>query len=190
MFNRFFDREEEWIPTRMKWPLRDFQWDLDDLFGHLFGADWPAMGGRERAGYLWPPVETSAADADFIVRAELPRFTRENVEASMRGNTLAIQGARKTGREAQGEVSYRRFSSAIALPKEVDPRKVRATLANGILKVRMPASPKLVGKRIPVEVEASQAQRSARRVFLAWIRQFYSLVWAKVASVLERRRGS
>lgn len=44
----------------------------------------------------------------------------------------------------------------------MEPEKVRAKLANGILEGRLPASPKLVGKRIPIEVGPGPAQKELK----------------------------
>lgn len=159
LFDRLFDREE-WMPGRMMRSLRSFQQDMDELFGGFFGEDWRALAAPEGAGYFWPRVESLLTDGEYILRAELPGFTPENVDVNVTGNTLTIRGERKIGEGK--EESHRRFSYTHTLPEAVDPEKVRATLTNGILEVRMPASPKVVGKKIPVQVGAGEAQKQLK----------------------------
>lgn len=157
-FDRFFDRED-WMPGRM---MRSFQRELDQLFGDFFGSDWAMLESPEQAGFFRPRIETSLTDGEHIVRAELPGFTPENVEVNLTGNTLTIRGERKTGSEEKGDLSHRRFSHTLALPQAVDPDKVRATLSNGLLEVRMPASPQLAGKRIPIQVVAGAQKKQLK----------------------------
>jgi HSP20 family protein len=161
MFDRFFDRED-WMPGRMMRSFRAFQRDLDELFGDFFGTDWGLPAAAEQAGYFWPRVETSLTDGEHIVRTELPGFTPENVEVNVTGNTLTIRGERKVGSEEKGDLSHRRFSHTLTLPEAVDPEKVKATLRDGLLEVRMPASPKLVGKKIPIQVGAGEEKNQLK----------------------------
>jgi HSP20 family protein len=159
LFDRFFDRED-WLPSRMSRSLRSFQRDLDDLFADFFGPNWPALPAPEQTGTFWPRVETSVGDGEYIVRAELPGFGPDNIEVNQAGDTLTIRGELKT--EGEGEASHRRFSRSFTLPEGVEPDKVKATLAHGVLELRMPASPKLVGKRVPIEVGPGEPRKELR----------------------------
>ncbi len=161
LFDRFFDRED-WMPSRMMRSLRSFQRDLDELFGDFFGADWALPVSAAEAGDFWPRVETSVTDGEHVVRAELPGFAPENVEVNIAGNTLTIRGEREIGSKEKGDLSRRRFSHSLTLPEAVEPEKVKATLRNGLLEIRMPASPKLVGKKIPIEVGAGDEKRQLK----------------------------
>jgi len=161
LFDRFFDRQD-WMPGRMMRSLRGFQQDLDELFGGFFGSEWTLPAGTEQAGSFWPRVETSLTDGEHIVRAELPGFSPENVEVNVSGNTLTIRGEHKTGGEEKGNLRHRRFSQTLTLPEAVDPEKVKATLANGLLEIRMPAPPQLVGKKIPIQIGAGEEKKQLK----------------------------
>jgi HSP20 family protein len=161
MFDRFFDRED-WMPGRMMRSFRSFQRDLDEPFADFFGTDWGLSVPTEQAGYFWPRVESALTDGEHIVRAELPGFTPENVEVNVTGNTLTIRGERKVGSEEKGDLSHRRFSHTVTLPEAVDAEKVKATLRDGLLEVRMPASPKHVGKKIPIQVGAGEEKKQLK----------------------------
>jgi HSP20 family protein len=160
LFDRFFDRED-WMPGRMMRSMRSFQRDLDTLFGSFFGEDWGVLGSPEEAGTFWPRVETALADGEQVLRLEVPGFTAENIQLHMAGTTLRLQGERKLGDEKEG-TSQRRFSITYTLPEVVEPDKVRATLANGILEIRVPVSPTLAGKKIPVQVGAGEEKKQLK----------------------------
>jgi len=83
-----------------------------------------------------------------------------DIEVNVAGNTLAIRGERKV--EEKNEVNCRRFSQTLTLPETVDPEKVKATLAHGLLEIRIPASPQLVGKKIPVEVGSGETHKQLK----------------------------
>jgi HSP20 family protein len=157
LFDRFFERED-WMPGAMSRSLRALQRDMDALFGDFFGSDWIPRAAEE--GAFWPRLETSLKDGEHIVRAEVPGFGPEDIEVNVAGNTLTIRGEQKTAEKDR--VSQRRFSQTLTLPEEVDPDKMKATLTHGLLEIRMPASPKLAGKKVPVEVGSGEAPKQLK----------------------------
>jgi len=157
LFDRFFARED-WMPGAMTRSLRAFQRDMDQLFGDFFGAGWSL--GAEEEGTYWPRIETALKDGEHIVRAGLPGFAPEEVEVNVAGSTLTIKGERKV--EEKGRASHRRFSQTLTLPETVDPEKVKATFKHGLLEIRTPASPKLAGKKIPIEVGSGKTQQQLK----------------------------
>lgn len=153
-FDRLFGRAG-W-PDYVTRSLRSFQRDLDSRFREFFDSGWFEMPAGQ-AGSFWPRVETALADGRYILRAEVPGFSPENVEVNVAGETLTIRGKLKAGDD-----DYRRFSYSHTLPEAVDPDEVKATLAHGILEIRMPASPKLVGKKIPIQAAERQAPQEVK----------------------------
>jgi len=122
------------------------------------GADWSrARGG---AGRLLAPHRNLLKDGEHIVRAGAARLRPREVVVNVAGNTLAIRGERKV--EEKNAVNCRRFSQTLTLPETADPEKVKATLAHGLLEIRIPASPQLVGKKIPVEAGSGETHKAAQ----------------------------
>ena len=160
LFDRFFN-QEDWMPGRVTRSLRTFHRDLDDLFAGFFGGDWPAIGVSEGAHTFWPRAEMSLKDNEHILQLEVPGFKPEEVEVNLAGNTLSIRGEQKAEAEKK-EQSRRTFSYTLTLPEAMEPDKVKANLSHGILEVRMPASPKLVGKKIPIQVSSGEAPKQLK----------------------------
>ncbi len=160
LFDRFFDRED-WMPGRITRSLRTFHRDLDDLFAAFFGSDWPAMGPPEGARTFWPRAEMSLGEGEHILRLEVPGFAPEEIEVNVAGNTLNIRGERKADGEKK-EVSRRAFVYSHTLPEAVEPDKVKANLSHGILEVRMPAPPRLAGKKIPIQLVPGEGQKQLK----------------------------
>ncbi|MBY0510349.1 MAG: Hsp20/alpha crystallin family protein, partial [Rhodospirillaceae bacterium] len=114
--------------------LRQLQADM----GRLFET---ASGAQEAPAY--PPVNLWVGDDSVAVTAELPGLSRDEINLTVREDTLTIQGERKPAANDNRAAWYRRertigsFARTIALPYRVDPEQVKARLANGLLEVEI-----------------------------------------------------
>ena len=134
---------------RAGWP-REY-WEP---FGE-FAQMWERMGqfleSTGEGGWV-PAVETEESEDAYLVRAELPGMTSEDVDVELSGNELRITGEIKE--EAEGKTLRRRhgkFSYRASLPADADPEKIDAQLADGILTVRVPKAPQARSRRIEVK---------------------------------------
>jgi HSP20 family protein len=134
------------------WP-REF-WEPFGEFAQL----WERMGqfmestGEGGQGGWVPAVETEEGDDAYLVRAELPGMTSDDIDVELSGNELRITGEVKE--EAEGKTLRRRhgrFAYRASLPADVDPEKIDAHLADGILTVRVPKAAQARSRRIEVK---------------------------------------
>jgi HSP20 family protein len=137
---------ERW---RAGWP-REFS----EPFGE-FAQMWERMGqfleSTGEGGWV-PAVETEESDDAYLVRAELPGMKSDDVDVELSGNEVRITGEVKE--EGEGKTLRRRhgrFSYRASLPADVDPDKIDAQLADGILTVRVPKAPQARSRRIEVK---------------------------------------
>jgi HSP20 family protein len=110
---------------------------------------------------LWaPPLEVKHKDGNFIVTAELPGLTKEEVKVEVVEESLVIEGERKRVKEVKGEDFYRsercygKFYRSIPLPKGAKADLIKAELTNGVLEVVIPvleAKPNL--RQIPIKTK-------------------------------------
>jgi len=111
---------------------------------------------------LWaPPLEVKHKEGNFIVRAELPGLTKEEVKVEVLENALVIEGERKREKEEKGEEYYRceryygGFYRSIPLPKDAKIEEIKAELTNGVLEVVIPVlENKPAMKQIPITTGA------------------------------------
>ncbi len=149
--------------TIVRWePLREF----DRLFNTLLespGAD----GGTLRR---WMPsmdlLETGEA---FVLKADLPGMSEEDVSIELEDSTLTVSGERKAEHESNGEGYLRverasgSFRRSLTLPKGVDPEAVTASFDRGVLEVRIPKPEQRKPRRIAINgagqrtIEGSEA---------------------------------
>ena len=124
---------------------------LEETFGG-FGR-WPSLL-PETAGWS-PLVDLEEHDDVYVLEAELPGVKREDVDIELVGNELAITGEVRE-KERTGVVRRRtrhtgRFDYRITLPEQVEAEQIEASLAEGVLTVRVPKSERAQRKKIAVK---------------------------------------
>ena len=123
---------------------------LDQTFGS-FGL--PALA-TESVGWA-PPVDIEEQDDAYVIEAEVPGVTKDDVNIELISNELMITGEIKE-RERAGILRKRtrrvgRFEYRVRLPEQVDPDNVEAKLTNGVLSVRVPKHEQAERRRIQVK---------------------------------------
>ena len=97
-------------------------------------------------------------DADkMVITAEMPGGKPEDLDISLEGDTLTLQGKRE-GRSEEGLLSWHRreietgsFSRALSLPVQVDADRISAKLANGVLTLTLMKSAAAKPRQIQVQ---------------------------------------
>ena len=91
-----------------------------------------------------PAMDLVEGDDDLVLRADLPGMSEDDVNIEIKDGVLTISGERRAEHEEKGEGFHRverafgRFSRSLSLPEGVDPEKVEAKFADGVLEVRVP----------------------------------------------------
>jgi HSP20 family protein len=128
-------------------PLRDLI-ALHEQIGQLVGTDAPGWT---------PPVDLYETASDYILTADLPGLSRDQIDISVVDNRVVIRGERVGG---PGDMSceqfhrvergHGRFSRSFALPEAIDVADVSADLKDGILTVRIPKARGRGARRVAV----------------------------------------
>ena len=148
-----------WEPMR---ELSSLQSEMNRLFNTVF--DSPQSNGALRR---WVPamdlVETQDA---FVLRADLPGMSEQDVKIEVEDTVLTVAGERKAEHESREEGFYRMerafgtFSRSLTLPKGVNPDAVAASFDRGVLEIRIPKPEQPKPRKIsiaPKTIEASAA---------------------------------
>lgn len=151
---------ERWRPSAMgPWRSRRLMEDLDRFLEEGFPnwalpSTWRRFPTEEMA---WAPaMEVYEKDENFVVRAELPGVSMEDIDISMTGDTLTIKGERKASEEVKDEQYYRcevcygSFSRSVVMPTAVDAEKIEASYHEGILEINLPKAAEAQPRRIQV----------------------------------------
>jgi len=134
--------------------MRRFADEMDRLFED-FGLRLPSFFGRGRELFLretgiipaqWSPrVDVRERDGQFLVRADLPGLSKDDVQVEVAEGMITIRGERKQEKKEErggysySECSYGSFYRAIPLPEGSDASKATAEFRNGVLEIAMPA---------------------------------------------------
>lgn len=146
--------------------MRRMMDEMDRMFEDLgFGAMPSTSAGFGETGErFWTPrVDVRQRDDTFVVRADLPGVREEDLEVEAEGGMLRIRGERREEREKQEgrfrrtECSYGSFVRTIPLPEGADADQAKATFANGVLEVTVPA-PERRGRRIEIASGRERAE--------------------------------
>lgn len=135
--------------------LTVFQDRMNRLFESFFGDDEP--GAIE--GFRWPTLDLIETPENLQVKAELPGIDPKQIEISIVGNTLTIQGEKSEEKEAKGKTWHRRERSAgrfvrsITLPLKVDSEHVEAVDEHGVLTITLPKLEPAKAKHIPIKAK-------------------------------------
>lgn len=112
---------------------------MDRLFDDSFFRS-PTFGTWDEGTLA---VDISEADHELVVRASLPGFKKEEIEVQVDEGVLSINAKHSEEKEEKGETFYRRerrsgsVSRRIALPGVIHDAPVDATLADGVLTLRL-----------------------------------------------------
>jgi HSP20 family protein len=117
---------------------------MNRVFNTFF--DHPTSAGRGGApGQRWIPAMDLVETGDhYVLRADLPGLTEEDVNVELLDNVLTISGERKAEHGTQQEGYYRlerafgAFSRSLTLPEGVNADAVQARFDRGVLEVRIP----------------------------------------------------
>jgi HSP20 family protein len=145
--------------TIVRWePLREFgtlQNEMNRLFNTVFDAP-PAGNGGSTLRRWMPAMDLVEADDHYVLRADLPGMTEDDVKIEFEDGTLTVSGERKAEHESKGEGYHRverafgSFSRSLTLPKGIDAEAVTASFDRGVLEVSIPKPEERKPRRIEI----------------------------------------
>src|SRR5687768_5138167 len=125
--------------------------------GIWFSQFWGRGSGEEASlgGGAWaPPVDIYETDEAFVLNAELPGFSKEDMQIDLHDNRLTIRGERRREDAAKGEQYHRverlygRFERVFWLPTAIEAEQIQASFKDGVLELQLPKSRAAKPKRI------------------------------------------
>jgi HSP20 family protein len=139
-----------WEPAR---ELTSLQQEMNRLFGNFTDPQGASATRR------WAPAMDLVETPDeYVLRADLPGMSEQDVSIEFEGNVLTIAGERKAEHEEQAEGHYRverssgRFSRSLTLPEGVDADAIQARFDRGVLEIRVPKPAQRKPQRVQIAV--------------------------------------
>jgi HSP20 family protein len=130
----------------MRWePFRDTGDFFRSMSRPMYGR-WPSMFGEDiTTKFEWSPaVDIKEFEKEYLVTAELPGLSREDVKVTLEDSVLTIEGERRQEKELKDERIHRTerfyggFCRSFTLPDDAKAEGIRAESKNGVLSVHVP----------------------------------------------------
>jgi HSP20 family protein len=125
-------------------PFRDLL-ALQEQIGHIVGTDAPGWT---------PPVDLYETGGAFVLTAELPGLTRDDIDIHAEETRIVIRGERAGHVPCEQyhrvERGHGRFSRAFMLPEPIDIEAVTADLKDGLLTITIPKAGGRGARRVDV----------------------------------------
>jgi HSP20 family protein len=141
-----------WEPFREMRRMHDM---LDQLMDRSLG-DYPGSIS-ERFGFL--PLDVYQTDENIVVKASAPGLKPDDLDISITGDTLTIQGETSEEKEETGAQYYLKerrassFSRSVTLPTMVKAENATAEFENGVLTLTLPKVEEVKPKTITVKAK-------------------------------------
>ena len=131
-------------------------WDaVSTLFDDMMGS---TLGAATNSRTFTPDIDVRATDEELLVVCDVPGVKQEDLDVTLHEHVLTIKGARKfdsaPGQQVVIGRSYGSFTRSFTLPSSLDEEKLSADLADGVLTIRIPKSPK--AKPMKVQIGTKQ----------------------------------
>lgn len=139
--------------------LNSVQRQLDELFTRVGSSGSSSMG-------LWKPTsDIFETDKEYVLRAELPGVSKDNVKVELVGNTLHVSGERSEEKEQETrrshirERSFGKFERKLPLPQGVQEKDISADFKDGLLEVKIckPQQQLKQSSRKQIEIKSTPA---------------------------------
>ncbi len=140
---------------------------LDREFSRVLNRFW---GNGEVPSTLAPYAVDVHEDGDhFYVEAELPGFSKEDVDITLEDGVLTIRGSRKeeTEQKPDGkqplhvERRWSRFERSFTLPTAVNENAVHARLEDGVLSITLDKREEVKPRKIQINVGDMSGKETA-----------------------------
>ncbi|MGH8205109.1 MAG: Hsp20/alpha crystallin family protein, partial [Steroidobacteraceae bacterium] len=130
--------------TLIRWePFRELE-DVFSSYSPFFGRLAAARQGAAEEGEAttWTPAANiSETETEYLIKAELPEVSKEDVKVTVEENVISISGERRKQAEHKDEKVHRvesfygHFARSFRLPEDADVGAIQAESKNGVLKV-------------------------------------------------------
>jgi len=134
--------------------LDPFGREMEDMFKGFFLT--PVPFNQLSTGQI--PIDVTEDEKTYKVRAEIPGFTREEINVSVEGDQVSVSAeTRKEKEEKKGDQVVLRecyagkLYRAFTLPQAVDHTKTSSKYANGVLELVLPKKAAAATKKIPID---------------------------------------
>ncbi|MGH9372039.1 MAG: Hsp20/alpha crystallin family protein [Vicinamibacterales bacterium] len=112
---------------------------------------------RPHAEAWAPPIDVYETERTYVITAEVPGLSREQVELAVEDSRLTIQGRREARPSSSGALHFHQverghgtFRRTFEFAEKIDAERVTAEMADGVLTISIPKVPPPPAHKIEV----------------------------------------
>ena len=146
-----------WDPFQDLRSAQDEMAQMSPMLAHALGLHGQQQGSGRATTTAWAPaLDISERKDAYLITVELPGVELDDVQITMEGSLLTIQGERHVAQDSSEqqfhriERRYGAFRRSITLPAQVIADAVEATAEDGVLQILVPKMEEATPKRIQV----------------------------------------
>jgi HSP20 family protein len=146
--------------------LGTIQNEMNRLFNTFF--EQPAGRGDSPTARRWiPPMDLIETGDSYVVCADLPGISEEDLTIQLEDNVLTISGVRNPEHARRQDGHYRlerafgAFSRSLTLPDGIDPDAVRARVDRGVLQVEIPKPEQKKPRQVQIAIDSGHDTQGA-----------------------------
>jgi HSP20 family protein len=124
---------------------------ISRLFDEAFGDT-----DTETLPSWYPAADIYETKDDYVFKLEVPGLNKDDIKVELKDHTLSINGEKKEEKEVKKDDYHRiesysgTFSRSFVLPKDIDAKKVNASMKDGVLELRVAKAEEQKSKAIPI----------------------------------------
>jgi HSP20 family protein len=141
-------------------PEKRFGWDLFDDFDNVVNSFFKPVGSVSNGQALTPSLDIAETDKTYVLKAELPGVSKDDLDVSIKDGLLTINAEskfehdeEKQGRLIRQERRYGKYVRSLRLGADVDESKVEADYRDGILTLTLPKAEVVQPRKIEVQIQ-------------------------------------
>jgi HSP20 family protein len=167
---RSMARRGQWDPFGGPFSMmRRMQEDMDRLFGSFGVGRGLTPFGEKDLGDWAPAVDAFQRGNEFIVRADVPGLTKDDLSVEIGDDALTIRGERKVDHEEEregyyrSERSYGSFCRVVPLPEGAVAESANASFKDGVLEITVQAPSHEVRRGRRIEISEAKTEKAEKR---------------------------
>jgi len=108
------------------------------------------------SGENWAGSNVYENKDDYVIVSKLPVVAKDDINLSIKDNTLKIAGERKKDQDDKANLLLNeryngKFERNFILNEKVDMNSINAEMKNGLLMIKLPKSPESKSKKIEIK---------------------------------------
>ena len=114
--------------------------------------------GNETLPTWYPAADIYETKEDYVFELEVPGLKKDDINIELKDHNLSIKGDKKEEKEVKKDDYHRiesysgTFSRSFVLPKDIDAKKVNASMKDGVLELRVAKAEEQKPKAIPISL--------------------------------------